>query len=530
MTPGGAAILPSLVKTPASPSEALARREPVPGAPPVPIEAFWGRRPERAGGSHGPPRGGAPRAGAALLVLLAGLAGLLATRRRPPPSPSPSPAELTVVIEAPTPAGEQRLENLLRGRLRFARSDACPFTPPGTSTLRSITLPGAELPTLRRALDQESIPLLSDSLVRGTQDPNDPEFPAQWGLRNRGGDAVGSTLAVAGIDVGAPCAWQYLQDHPPGSGLPLYALVIDVGAAEVADLQGVFATLTGPPGGGPHGVDLIDHDREPLIPALAPPVGLGALTLAQSHGTMTAGILAARTHNALGIAGALGPASAPRFGLVAARVLRVDAAAQVVGKSADTVCALRYGAVLAAWLRQRHLGRLVAVNLSLTDAHAPAGLRALYEEAFAALAAEEVLVLAATGNTDPGDPTRCVRGPQYPSTSAAPNVLAVGGVDPAGGPVYCRGAGQVAVAAPAFAIRATTAIAAGAGATHACQGTSCAAPLATAVALLVAAARPALGAAALRSLLIRTALPVAALDGAVSAGVVNACRAVHSPP
>lgn len=470
---------------------------------------------------------------ATLLALLGVIASCRSHRfghHHPRPQPQAPAEERLFVRELTPPSQRQRvLDAVFRERLGFALSRVCPFNPPGTSYLRSITVPAGRRRALELELEREHLQALPDSLARGSQDPDDPEFPAQWGLRNPGGVETGAVTSVEGIDIGAPCAWQYLQDHPPTSTLPLYALVIDGGVAEITELQTAFAPLSGPPGGGPHGVDFIGHDLEPLIHALDPDAGISENTLALSHGTMSAGIIAAQANNTLGIAGAVGPERTPPFRLVSARVLRVNTQNKLVGTGADTVCALRYGAVLAAWLREGHRGRLVAVNLSLTDPNASEHLRTLYTEAFAALEAEQVLVLAATGNTDPDDLTRCDGGPQFPSTSAAPNVLAVGGANSAGGPVYCRGAAQVPVAAPAFVIRAPTAIPSGVSATHHCGGTSCAAPLATAVALLVAASRPSLGAVALKELLISTALPVPALSGAVSAGLVNACRALNSP-
>lgn len=430
-----------------------------------------------------------------------------------------------------TPERARLIEQSLRERMPYLRSFACRFTPPGTRVVRSVFVPVDRRAEFEREVERGHVHVVRDAPVRGANDPDDPKFPGQWALHNPGGFDVGSVTAVAGMDIGAPCGWQFLADHPSAATLPRYALVVDTGVAQVPDLDGVFGPITGLPGSGPHGVDLIDDDLEPLLAADAPDAGTAGNFLARSHGTMTAGIIAARTNNAAGIAGAVGPDGATPLRLVSARALAATSTGQVTGSTADVLCALHYGAVLAASLRQQGLGRLVAVNLSLTSVEAGANpaTRARFEEAFAALAAEEVLVLAATGNADNTVTGECDHGPQYPSTSHAPNVLAVGGANADGHPLYCRDVAVAPLAAPATLVDAPTVIPSGDPGTYRCQGTSCAAPLATAAALMVAAARPAIGAADLKHLLVSTALPVPAFSGVPSASLVNVCRALNAP-
>jgi hypothetical protein len=408
----------------------------------------------------------------------------------------------------------------------------CAYNPPGTTPLQIATVPAARAREFEQAAASAGVMLAPDGVTRGAQVPNDPLYRKQWGLDNPGDAAIGPVTSVAGMDIGAPCGWQYLVDHPPADTSPRYALVIDAGIARIPELDGVVGPLPPLAPGQPEGIGFIGPDAYPLVPAVSPDAGFDDLMLASSHGTMTAGLLAAVTNNDAGIAGALGAPGTPPFRLVAARTLRREGT-EVVGDTSDTICALRYGAVLATWLREHDLGRLVAVNLSLTsrDAAAESALHTHYEQALAALDAERVLVIAATGNGDPGaEMGECNEGPQYPSTSTAANVLAIGGADADGSPHFCRNATVPRVAAPASHLPAPTNLAGGDFATYNCLGTSCAAPHATAVAMMVAAARPTLSAAELKALLISTAVPVPDFNGVPSPGIVNVCRALMSPP
>lgn len=460
-----------------------------------------------------------------------------ASCRHPVPTQHPAGNEreslaARYVIEEPLLSPE-RLEvvgRTLRERIPNLRTRTCSFTPVGTRVLRTIIVPREQRALFEREARRVGIRAVPDGLARGTTDPNDPMYPGQWALHNAGGFDVGSVTAVAGMDIGAPCGWQFLVDHPAAT-LPRYALVIDTSIARVPDLDGVFGPVTGVAGGGPHGVDLISDDVEPLVAADNPDAGSGGDFLARSHGTMTAGIIAARTNNTEGIAGAVGPDGTPLLRLVAARALRATSDVEVAGDSSDIICALHYGAVLARSLRENGQGRLVAVNLSLVDVAAGANpsLRARYNDAFAALAAEQVLVVAATGNSDNAETGECNNGPQFPSTSSAPNVLAVSGANADGHPLFCRDVAIAPVAAPATLVDAPTVAPSGTIATRGCRGTSCAAPLATAVALMVATARPAITAADLRQLLISSAVPVPAFLGVPSARIVNVCNALNAP-
>ena len=476
--------------------------------------------------------------GLALGAASCGSRGLRRSRAHPAQGGRPQLVGETVrflVVDEPPPRASARAESPMRRLMRqqwpTATWGMCAYNPPGTSPLRTATLSAARARQFEQAAERAGVPLVRDGVTRGMQAPNDPLYPTQWGLENPGDAGFGPITSVAGMDIGAPCGWQYLIDHPSADTTPRYALVIDAGIARIPELDGVIGPLPLFAPGRPLGVDFVGHDMHPLVSAASPDAGFSDPMLALSHGTMTASLLAAVTNNDAGIAGALGPSGTPPFRLVAARTLRVDDA-KVVGNTTDTICALRYGAVLAAWLREHGQGRLVAVNLSLTspDAAAASPLHTHYEQALAALDAERVIVIAATGNEDEGATMgECNAGPQYPSTSPSPNVLAVGGADADGSPHYCRNAGLPRVTAPAAHMVASTNLVEGAFATYACMGTSCAAPHATAVAMMVATARPTLTAAELKDLLISTAVPVPDFGGVPSPGIVNVCRALMSP-
>lgn len=406
----------------------------------------------------------------------------------------------------------------------------CPYNPPGMPLLYTVNLSDAEAAELRERIQPGGGELIENGVVEGQQEVASADPPEQWALDNPGGILASGDNAVAGVDIGARCAWSRLATVA-SNGPPLYALVVDSGPADIPALHGVFSLPAGAPGGA-HGEDFIDGgDHEPFV-LRGPATMLPHEALSSSHGTMTAGLIAARAMNPPGLSGALGPFAGSRFFLAAARVLGDTQGGEPAGRLDDVFCAMRYGAVLAQWMRAvPGRGRLVALNLSLSlkcplvDAGPcpTAGQVRAFDQAAAALAAQDVLVVVAAG--DHARDGGICNSPLFPSTSNEPNVLAVAGCSSAGRDRYCSDPQRVPVAAPgehlpASDIRGLAAL---------CSGTSCAAPLATAVAMMTAAMNPSLSAVALRARLIDSALPLTSLQGAVSAGLVNACRAIDQP-
>jgi len=132
----------------------------------------------------------------------------------------------------------------------------------------------ADMPGVRRVEPDTYRPM-----AWRADDPDDPLFPHQWHLENRG--QVGRT----GEDAKVAAAWRYLYDAGLEPGRGIRVGVIDDGFDLAhTDLAGAFLA----------GIDLFDGDDLPMI-------GQGDL-----HGTAVAGVLAARVGNGIGVAGACG--------------------------------------------------------------------------------------------------------------------------------------------------------------------------------------------------------------------------------
>lgn len=125
--------------------------------------------------------------------------------------------------------------------------------------------------------------------------PNDPHFAQQWGLEK----------------INAPDAWAMSR------GRGVVVAVVDSGVDLThPDLQGAFARRGD---GSLLGRDFVDDDDEP--------------TDHHGHGTMVAGVVAARTANGIGVA-----AVAPLTRIMPIRVLDAEAA----GNTADVDAAIRW--------------------------------------------------------------------------------------------------------------------------------------------------------------------------------------------
>ncbi|MCE2884376.1 MAG: S8 family serine peptidase [Planctomycetaceae bacterium] len=103
--------------------------------------------------------------------------------------------------------------------------------------------------------------------------PNDPNFFVQYALRNTGQIVNGQT-GTAGADIGMTAAWEFTQGDPN-----LVIAVLDSGVDPHPELAGR------------------------ILPGLNVPDGNTATADECNHGTHVAGILAASTNNAAGIAG-----------------------------------------------------------------------------------------------------------------------------------------------------------------------------------------------------------------------------------
>ncbi len=274
--------------------------------------------------------------------------------------------------------------------------------------------------------------------------PNDPEWSEQWALRQ----------------VGAPAAWALL----PGSARPVVVAVVDSGVdPSQPDLQGALVP----------GADFADST--------------GSTADQYGHGTMVAGVIAARGNNNLGVAGVCWVCL-----VMPIKVLDANGVGTGTGVAEGIRWAADHGAAV--------------VNMSFVLN----GPDPEVEAAVAYAHARGVLVVAAAGNAGSGNAT-------YPA--AFPMVVSVAGTDDTDQLYPWSSYGSwVTLAAPGCSM--TTAL--GGGFASFC-GTSAAAPVVAGLAALGYAAGGSEG--EVEAALERTATP---LPGAiVGSGRVDAVRLVE---
>ena len=269
--------------------------------------------------------------------------------------------------------------------------------------------------------------------------PTDPGWPQEWGLSQ----------------IGAPAAWQVSSGSKP-----VVIAVIDSGVDPAQpDLQGALVP----------GADFVDST--------------GSTADQYGHGTMVAGVIAARPDNGLGGAGICWTCR-----VMPIKVLGADGS----GTSVAIAQGIRYAADNGASV----------ISMSFVLSGPDAGV----QSALAYAHSRGVLLIAAAGNSGTDQPT-------YPA--AYPDVVSVAAVDPSGAlyPWSTHGT-WVTLAAPGCAY--TTAM--GGGFVSNFCGTSAAAPLVAGLAGLALSAGNG-SAADVEAGLEQTAVP---LPGAVGSGRVAA--------
>lgn len=269
--------------------------------------------------------------------------------------------------------------------------------------------------------------------------PTDPGWSQEWGLSQ----------------IGAPAAW-----HVSTGSKPVVVAVVDSGVdPNQPDLQGALV----------QGADFAD--------------GTGSTADQYGHGTMVAGVIAARPDNGVGGAGICWTCL-----VMPVKVLGADG----TGTAASIAAGIRYAA--------DHGANVISMSFVLS------GPDAGVESALAYAHARGVLLVAAAGNTGSDSPT-------YPA--AYPDVVSVAAVDPTGAvyPWSARGP-WVTLAAPGCAYTTVP----GGGFTSSFCGTSAAAPLVAGLAGLALSAGNG-STASVESALEQTAVP---LPGVVGSGRVDA--------
>lgn len=216
-----------------------------------------------------------------------------------------------------------------------------------------------------------------ETVLRADRIPNDPLFPRQWALSNAGG-TVGAVAAAPGTDVNAPAAWEITTGDPS-----VTVGVVDSGIARDNPDLAPNVSASDP------GTDIVDGDRDPDDP--------------EGHGTLVAGIIAARGDDGYGIAGVSWTTR-----LVALRAL--DATGS--GRSAD----------VAQAFAEAGTRRLRIVNASLGSSVMS---RAISD---AITGAPDTLFIVAAGNDGQNDDVQ----PHYPCALPQPNVVCVASLDASG--------------------------------------------------------------------------------------------------
>jgi subtilisin family serine protease len=372
----------------------------------------------------------------------------------------------------------------------------------GTSLRRSLARLGAEPLAHAPAQDRNDFAMKADvARALGVSKLSDlrrfwPAVSARRAPRHPRARAAaderqGEQWAVApGSLLNLPGAWQL------ATGAGVTVAVVDSGTRlDHPDLApNIWTNFGEVPGNG------VDDDHNGLVDDvhgadLTTTAAQQDLSDANGHGTHVAGIIAAAA-DGRGVVGV-----APKAKIMTVRVLN----AQGAGTTGGLADGIRYAAANGARI----------VNLSLeSDAPDPR-----VDEAIAAAAAANVLVVAAAGN----DGRDLDSQPADPAAIPAPNLVGVAATTPEDGRGIASfsnyGQLTVPLAAPGEAILSTS----NTGGYVDESGTSMAAPMVSGVAALMASANPRLTAADLRALLLQNAIrsPLR-----VSAGYVDALRAV----
>lgn len=242
------------------------------------------------------------------------------------------------------------------------------------------------------------------------------------------------------------------------------------------------------------------------------------------HGTQVSGLVAARTHNGIGMAG-----TAPGVHVLPVRVL-----GKCGGRDSDIIAGMRWAAGLHVPDAPENPHPARVINLSL-GGDGPCS--AAYREAVDEIVAAGTVIVAAAGNSSGqavGTPANC------------PGVIAVAGLRQAGTKVGFSSLGaEVAISAPGgncvnsgtgaaclYPILTTTdsGTTVPAGATYSDSfntsvGTSFSAPLVAGVAALVLSLRPAQTPAQVKELLERTARPFPAPGSVAASSTAPECTA-----
>jgi subtilisin family serine protease len=307
-----------------------------------------------------------------------------------------------------------------------------------------------------------------------TATPDDPGFPAEWGLDNVGQTFLNHT-GSPGVDINASGAWETTT----GSSSVIVA-VADTGVdINHPDLKGNV---------GP-GYDFVYYTSDPM-PAPWP---------GSWHGTHVAGTIGAVTNNEVGIAG------------VSQKVTIMPL--QIFGMNGKTTVWPEVQAIMYA---ERHGASII--NLSL-------GGGSYNALEYQVIRQSPLLFVCAAGNDAKDNDQR----PYYPASYNSPNIIRVAASDSNGNVASFSdyGAKSVDLAAPGVRIESLYYQYNYGPGYYSADGTSMAAPHVSGVAALVKAAHPDYGYAELKRAILSTTDPLPAFAGkTVTGGMLDAGKAV----
>ncbi|MCC7360215.1 MAG: S8 family serine peptidase [Anaerolineales bacterium] len=339
-------------------------------------------------------------------------------------------------------------------------------------------LPSADVPAAVAVLQADPAVAFAepDYVAHLITTPNDPEFAEQWALAT----------------INAPAAWNVVTGTPTVS-IAVIDAGLDITHPELAN------QLWTNPGETPG--NSLDDDNNGYVDDLhgANIYGQNAdLTDTTGHGTQVAGIMAAQTNNALGVAGVCWQCR-----LMIVKVVQPGG----IANYSDIAAGIAYAAQKGAQV----------INLSLGGLTDSATLRAAI-----AAAAPSAVIVAGAGNNNSAAPF-------YPA--AYPEVVAVAGTTISDTKVSTSNYGSwVDLTAPGELITTTL----DGGSYGPASGTSLAAPFVAGAAALLRSQHPGWSPALVRAQLLHTAVDIDALNpsyaGQLGHGRLDLAAAVTNTP